>query len=308
MSSDEIIMTKLNFSISGGVATGTSFLAATLTKHPDIFLPTIQRPEPNFFHYTHKYTNGIDWYLNTWFHDVKNERAIGDRSSLQMPSELAPQRLKKAFPNIKLIFCLRNPIERAWANYRFTVLEGLECLPFDEALKQENERTSSAVGDWREIQPHQYIKRGMYSACLKEYLSLFGRDNILFVKSENLAKDTPSNIRKICSFLDVDDQVNLPTPANYSSPSVADIKLQSELRQYFGPHFSSLVESIRQGESVAKPHHTKLERSQIERLKNNLHGGKINLDNESRKFLREIFQDEIKAIADIVDFETNDWI
>jgi hypothetical protein len=79
---------------------------------------------------------------------VKNQQAIGERSSLLLPSDFAAKRLKASFPNIKLIFCLRNPIERTWGNYRFSVLEGLKDLSFEKALDCEIKRISEASGKW----------------------------------------------------------------------------------------------------------------------------------------------------------------
>lgn len=169
-------MIKPNFLIAGGVATGTSFLSALLAKHPEIYLPRIQRPEPNFFHYTHKYLKGLDWYLNTWFSDVGDQRVTGERSSLLLPSENAPARIHHHFPDMKLIFCLRNPVEGAWGNYRFTVLEGLESLPFEEALKHEKHRTAETQEVLRQIPPHAYPQRSKYSTSLREYSSLFRRE------------------------------------------------------------------------------------------------------------------------------------
>ena len=95
-----------NFIIAGGVATGTSFLSAMLALHPDIYLPRIQRPEPNFFHYSWKFNQGMEWYQKTWFHEVGNQRAVGERSSLLMPSNVAAKRLKQVMPDIKI-----NPTE-----------------------------------------------------------------------------------------------------------------------------------------------------------------------------------------------------
>ena len=127
---------KPNFIIIGSCAGGTSFLSSILAQHKEIYLPKIQRPEPNFFHYTHKYKKSISSYLHEWFSNVKNEKAIGERSSLLLTSKLAPQRLYKHFPKIKIIATLRNPVERAWANYRFTCLEGLETNTFLNSLKK----------------------------------------------------------------------------------------------------------------------------------------------------------------------------
>ena len=88
-----------NFLIAGGVSTGTSFLSATLANHPDIYLPRIQRPEPNFFHYSWKYNQGLDWYQMTWFHEVSNQQAVGERSSLLLSSDLAAKRIKQTIPD-----------------------------------------------------------------------------------------------------------------------------------------------------------------------------------------------------------------
>ena len=183
-----------NFLIAGGVATGTSFLSSTLARHPNIFLPKIHRPEPNFFHYSWKFSQGVEWYQRTLFQEVGKEKAVGERSSLLLTSNVAAGRIKEYLPKIKLIFCLRNPIERAWANYRFTVLEGLEPLPFNEALEQERKRMSTAEGKWIEIQPHAYLTRSHYSTHIQEYIKLFQRENILFIKSEDLGKKSSSKL------------------------------------------------------------------------------------------------------------------
>lgn len=298
---------KLDFIIAGGVATGTSFLSATLTKHPQIFLPTIQRPEPNFFHYTYKFEKGLDWYKNTWFHNVGNEVSVGERSSLLMPSKLAPKRIKEHFPKTKLIFCIRNPIERAWGNYRFTVLEGLEPLTFPQALDAEAEREKKAEGMWAEVQPHAYVGRSMYASCLQEYVDLFGRDQIHFIKSEELSKHTDREIEKVCQFLGVDSEVKLEHPANYSSPSVRDRNVQVELRNYFGSDFSHLVEAIRREENLDKYGKGPESLGKISQLRENLYDGKNPLLDEDRKRLQEIFKDEIARIGDITGLAVKDW-
>jgi hypothetical protein len=297
-----------NFIIAGGVATGTSFLSATLAHHPDIYLPKIQRPEPNFFHYSWKFNQGIDWYKKTWFHEIGRQRAIGERSSLLLPSDVAAKRLKQTVPDVKLIFCLRNPLERAWGNYRFTVLEGLEPLSFDEAIECESDRLKKAEGKWAEIQPHAYVTRSRYFVHLEEYFSLFGKEQILLLKSEDLGRYPQENVKRVCEFLGVDSTVRLPFPPNYSSPSVIDRMLQMELRNYFGDRFPELVECIRKEEDVSGLIQSAEDARNIDRLRANLRGGKDPLPEESRCHLRQIFADEIVRIKDLVDFSVDDWV
>lgn len=296
-----------NFLIVGGIATGTSFLSATLANHPDIYLPRIQRPEPNFFHYTDKYSRGLDWYQKTFFHEVSGESAVGERSSLLLTSPKAPERIADSLPKVKLIFCLRNPIERAWGNYRFSVLEGLETLSFADALTQEDERMRKAEGRWAEVQPHAYVNRSRYARGLEKFTRLFGRENMLLLKSEDLGRNPAENISLVCSFLNVEPRPDLPLPANYSSPSVSDAAIQTQLRAYFGDRFPTLIEAIRKEENISSAEDSEQDEVNIERLRENLRGRKDPMPEECRQRLRSVLEDEIAAVRDMVDFSVDDW-
>lgn len=296
-----------NFIIGGGVASGTSFLSATLMNHPDIYLPKAQRPEPNFFHYSWKYNNGLEWYQNLCFSGVGDEKAVGERSSLLLSSNVAAKRMKEVIPNAKIIFCLRNPIERAWANYRFTVLEGLEPLSFDEAIDQEEERRLAAKEIWAEVLPHNYVTRSRYANRLEEFIELFGRKNVLLIKSEILSAKSKETVARVCDFLGVANDIDLKFPPNFSSPTVLDRLKQTELRSYFGSTFSEIVEKVREEQDVYSELKSEEDRSKFDTLKKNLGKGKEPLAEASRRRLQEILKEEIIKIGKIVDFSVEDW-
>jgi hypothetical protein len=297
-----------NFIIAGGVATGTSFLSAALSHHPEIYLPRIQRPEPNFFHYTEKFDKGLDWYSNTWFAEVRDELAVGERSSLLLPSTKAPTRIHESLASVKLIFCLRNPIERAWGNYRFSVLEGLETLPFHEAIEIESQRSTQAEGRWAEVQPHAYLARSRYSNSLLEYIQLFGSHNILLLKSEELGNEPQETLKRVCEFLGVDPEFQLPIPPNYSSPSVRDPSVQERLRSHFGTRFPDLIEGIRKNDLILDTFESTEDLSMLEELRLNLSDGKQPLSSADRIRLNELLSDEVAKIAKLVDFNVDDWV
>ena len=46
------------------------------------------------------------------------------------------QRIKQCLPDVKLVFVLRKPIERAFSNYLWSCKNGIETLPFGEALER----------------------------------------------------------------------------------------------------------------------------------------------------------------------------
>ena len=147
-----------NFIIAGGVATGTSFLSHAMSRHSQIYLPRIMRPECNFFYKSWEFSKGPSYYAQKYFSDVKSEIAIGERSSLYLHGDFldVPKRIHALLPDVKLIFCLRNPTERAFANYRFSVLSGFEHKSFERALELEDLRFGRAKGWKSEIQPNLY--------------------------------------------------------------------------------------------------------------------------------------------------------
>lgn len=287
---------KPNFIIIGSCAGGTSFLSSILSKHKEIYLPKIQRPEPNFFHYTHKYKKGISYYLEEWFSNVKNEKAIGERSSLLLTSKYAPKRIFKHFPKIKIIATLRNPIERAWANYRFTCLEGLETDKFLNSLKKKHKYKDKF---WSEVAPNNYIERSLYAGSIKEFVRLFGKKKILLIKSEDLNLHTTRELNKICEFLNVSKNFKFPRTPSFTSPNVKNLKVQKKLRKKYSEKFYKIIEQIRQN---------KLKSRKFNDVKKNITFNKESMDNNSRIFLNKILFRDIKKLIKYINFETEDWI
>ncbi len=287
---------KPNFIIIGSCAGGTSFLSSILAYHKEIYLPKIKRPEPNFFHYTHKYKKGISSYLDEWFSDVKDEKAIGERSSLLLTSKLAPKRLYKHFPKIKIIATLRNPIERAWANYRFTCLEGLETDKFFNSLKKKYKYKNKF---WSEVAPNNYIQRSLYADSIKAFIRLFGKKKILLIKSEDLNNNTKKELNKICEFLNVSKNFKFRRPPTFTSPNVKYLKVQKKLRKKYNEKFYKIIEQIRE---------KRLNSKKFNDIKKNISFDKMNMDNNSRIYLNKILFKDIKKLSKYVNFETKDWI
>lgn len=296
-----------NFLIASGVAAGSSFLSAAISQHPQIYLPKQQRPEPGFFHYNYKYAKGITWYLDTWFNDVAQEIAIGERSSLYLPSQLAAERIAKHYPNIKLIFCLRNPIERAWGNYRFTVLEGLEDLSFAQAILQEDSRMAAEQGIWAEVQPRCYVQRGMYHLQLPKYFALFSRENILLIKSEQMSQQPQQIFQQVFQFLGVDQNFVPDLPENYTAPSVKEPKIQLELRNYFAERYAEIIEAVRKKQDLSAFSHSAQDEEKIIILMDNLKFTKDPLPDPCRNLLLAKFADCFAQLKKILPFSIEDW-
>jgi hypothetical protein len=299
-----------NFIIGGTAAGGTSFLSAILVQHPQIYLPIEMRPEPHYFYKSWEYQKGLGYYLARWFPTIpKSAIAIGERSSSYLfGGESVANKIFDEFPNMKFIFTLRNPIERTWANYRYTVLQGLEDLSFEDALKNEAARVEAQTGIWAEIQPVNYTGRGFYAAQLRDYLKFFPKDSVLLIKSELLSSQTDVELRKIYEFLGLTIlNFNYLRSPDHTSVNVTNPKLQKELRQYFGNRFDKVIEATRLEEGLERFITCSLDAEKLALLSNNMKGNKEPMPAQARVYLNDLFASDISELRKLVEFDLSDW-
>lgn len=264
-------------------------------------------PECHFFYKSWEYEQGLEYYTTKWFSEVGGEAAVGERSSSYLyGGARVAERIHRHLPDVKLIFTLRNPIERAWANYRFTVLQGLEDLDFMSALVQEQDRIVSASGQWAEIQPHDYTGRGMYGKNLETYLGYFPRENMLLIKSEEMGRNPQATFDQVANFLGIERRV-LSIPPNYTALSVKDPVVQTGVRKQLGPKITPVIEAIRKEKPIEPYAQTDEDRRTIEMLRENLTTTKHDIPPEAKDFLAQFYAQDIDKLKRHVEFDLDDW-
>lgn len=212
-----------NFLIIGAARSGTTTLYSWLQEHPNIYLPFERRPEPHFFLKSEEFNRGFSYYSKRYFNNWKGEKAVGEKSTsyLYQASRVAP-RIKESIPDVRLIALLRNPIDRAYSSYWFTVLSGLETLSFEDSLLCENERRANPGSPLlEEVQPYAYIDRGHYLTQIKQYLEFFPREQLLIGLFDELIENPTQLYRNIARFLQVDETI---------TPSSLDLIINSASR------------------------------------------------------------------------------
>ena len=98
----------------GAAKSGTTWLARNLTAHPEVYVPP--RKEINSFDYDDFDANCIKDYKKH-FRCSEMIKARGEISTIYLQSERAPPRIQRLLPDVKLIVCLRNPIEQIYSHY-----------------------------------------------------------------------------------------------------------------------------------------------------------------------------------------------
>ncbi len=191
------------FIIAGAQRSGTTFLYHILDAHPEIYMAKPIKPEPKFFCNSEEYCLGKEYYINKYFSVSDQYRAYGEKSTSYMTTKDTPINIYRMFPKAKLIFLLRNPIERAISNYWFSVKNKLETESFEYAIKNEEKRLMENPMPGFSNHPFAYLTRGKYVTFIYEFFKYFPRENILFIRTEDLMDSLLIQIKKIYTFLNV---------------------------------------------------------------------------------------------------------
>lgn len=195
-SSDSIALVRAgrlpDFLIIGAMKSGTTSLFELLGRHPDIFVPHWK--EPQYFSRDHIFNQGEQWYKNL-FVDARPDQRIGEASTCYSRCTeypLAAERIAARLPDIRLIYLMRHPVERAYSHYGHEMQKRMmyqagPVLTFEEALEED-----------REI-----INAGLYMMQIERYLSLFQREQMLFLTLDELKSTPASLLRKTFVFLGI---------------------------------------------------------------------------------------------------------
>jgi hypothetical protein len=191
------------FIIAGAPRSGTTWLYELLDRHPDVFMAKPARPEPKFFLVDELYGRGIQHYFDTWFAGAEAYPAAGEKSTNYLESPAAARRMHEDLPGVKLIFILREPAQRAYSNWMWSTMNGVESEDFATALAQEDDRERNVLPRLRYAKPHAYFARGLYANLLRPYFETFPRDQLLCLKFDDIVRNTSSLTERLHRFIGV---------------------------------------------------------------------------------------------------------
>lgn len=174
-----------------------------LSLHPLIYLAQPRTPEPKFFLVDSEFHQGLAYYSERWFSAGAEHKERGEKSTNYLESTVAAKRIAAALPDVRLVFLLRNPVDRAFSNYRWSKQNGFENESFETALELEDARERMLSADLRYSRPHAYFSRGLYAQQLTVYFGLFPRESILCLRFEEILRDPENLLLQVYKFLNL---------------------------------------------------------------------------------------------------------
>jgi len=211
-----------NFLCVGAQKVGTTTLHEILVQHPDIYFPEIK--ETHFFDIEERYKKGVEWWIKEYFYEYKGEKIVREVTPMYMYHEKAPKRIFRTLgKNVKLVFILRNPVDRAYSHYLMSYGRGYETESFEKAIKLEGERLK--IDEFHRSH-FSYIDRGYYAKQIKRYLNFFPRKNMFFIVFEtDFKKNRERTIKSLLEFLEIDTEVTLNFNIKANSSSIYRLKI-----------------------------------------------------------------------------------
>lgn len=180
--------TMPNFVVIGAQKAATTSLYLYLKAHPQVAMSSVK--ETDFFVEERSWSRGRQWY-ESLFDGAGTATAVGEASPTYTMFPLfagVPERMAHVLPGARLIYLVRDPIERMRSAYVHALWEGTETRPIATAL------TGHAP----------YVDHSRYAMQIEQYLRYFDRDRLLVLVAEDLRDDRRAAFRRVLEFIGVD--------------------------------------------------------------------------------------------------------
>jgi Sulfotransferase domain len=245
-----------SFLIVGAERCGTTSMYHVLKQHPAVFSTVLRKQEVHFFDVT--YDRGLSWYQGLFPLAASARlaaRGAGtapvafEASPYYMFHPLAPERIHRDLPGVRLLVLLRDPVERAYSAHANHVGHGLESESFERALELEESRLA---GEAERIvadpsynsyshRHHSYRSRGHYIDQLEQLERVFGRERILVIDSDDFFADPGPAYDQVLGFLGLPSFTPAFTPQNARPRAPMPEHVRDELQEHYRPYDERLT-------------------------------------------------------------------
>lgn len=179
----------LDFLGIGAQKAGTTWLYAQLSRHPEVRFPAGKE-----VHFWDLYQGqGLDWYRSLFAREIPGmiQGEITPAYGILSPSVIGE--IHHAFPSLKLIYLVRDPIERAWSAALMNV-------------KRAEMKPEEASDQWfiDHFRSEGSRKRGDYLACIANWQVHYPEQQLLTLCFEDIAQTPHALLTRAATHLGID--------------------------------------------------------------------------------------------------------
>jgi len=174
-------MTRLpNFLYIGPDKAGSSWLHEVLLAHPQVYMT----PAKDLYFFDRYYDKGTDWYASH-FEKAGDEPVVGEVCQDYLFCASAAQRIQETLKSPRFMVTLRDPVDRAFSSYLYSLKMGRQPGSFSEALTN---------------RPH-LLDHGRYGTGLDRFADRFGESSVHVSVFDDLQADPRAFVARVLEFL-----------------------------------------------------------------------------------------------------------
>lgn len=171
-----------DFLYIGTSKAGSTWLFNALAIHPDVWLAS----NKGLYYFDAHYDRGPDWYRAQF--EGADGQAVGEFSHSYLSSPEAPERIATYSPTMRLLVCLREPVDRAFSDYLDLAKNNGFTGSFTEAVERYP----------------RLLDRGRYATHLSHYLEHFPATQIHVGFFDDLKTGAQEYADEVYDFLGID--------------------------------------------------------------------------------------------------------
>lgn len=184
------------FVVAGTQKAATTWLYECLREHPSVFVSTPK--ELHFFCpkgecWKSRADLGMDWYLSRFPSGPFS--AWGELSVDYMYYREVARTLAASNPDIRVLFVLRDPVDRAYSAYWMNRRNKPDMPPFRDYVRDDS----------------QFVMRGYYWRQIQRYVEVLPRAQILVKIYETIRPDPQAFVADVYRFIGVDSSFQPPS-------------------------------------------------------------------------------------------------
>lgn len=171
------------FIVIGAVKAATTWIQAQLQANPAIFMPD---PEPHFF--STGFDRGFAHYAR-FFEGAGDGQIVGEKSADYLAHERAAENIARYLPDIPMVVQLRNPVERAYSDYKMLYRRGTISGPPEDYLTRMDCDQPRCLAD------------GLYARHLRRWMEYFDESQFRIILFEDVRQHPEATVKSVCDHI-----------------------------------------------------------------------------------------------------------
>jgi hypothetical protein len=296
-------MQSPNFFIVGAPRCATTAMQCCLTRHPDIYLPSVKESH----HFATDLLRSSDHYRSldnylALFKDVSKEYVVGEASVYYLYSKHAAQNIYNFNSQAKIIVMLRNPSEMIVSYHSELLYKGDEYisdLHLALAAEEERRRGNMLPKKIRFNAKLYYSEILHFSEQLKRYVDRFGSQSVHIIIYDDLKANPPSVLTKTLEFLGVDPLLQSEFSVVNSNKRVRSARIRDLLKD--PPKTTKFITKAILPRTLRRNLHTIITKL------NRVHESRPALLENVRSELQRKFAKEVETLSQLINRDLTSW-